>query len=231
MCSRYCLTSSPGAVRQLLATTNDEQFPPRGHISPTQPVHVARLDPRGQRRLDLVRWGLIPSWVKDFSDFSVLFSARGEGALEKPTFRAGLRYRRCLVPADGYFQWTGPKGARQAHVVGPTGPGPIAFAGIWDHWLGADGSELESMAILTVAAGPDVAGLHDRMPAILAPGTFAAWLDCRGCPAADAAGFLRPAPPGLLRTAPLDRGRVVGPAGDDETPEPRPDLPGEPPQT
>jgi putative SOS response-associated peptidase YedK len=202
MCSRYFLTSSPQVVQKLLSTTNDEQFPPRAQISPTHPVHVARLGSNGERRLDLVHWGLIPGWVKDFSAFSPLFNARSEGALEKPTFRAGLRYRRCLVPADGYLQWTGPKGKRVPSAVEPQQSAPMVFAGIWDHWLGADGSELESMAILTVAAGADVAALHDRMPAILAPSLFADWLDCRGCPAGEAAHFLQPAPAGFLTTRP-----------------------------
>ena len=203
MCSRYHLTSAPEVVRRFLETTNDEQFPPRATIAPTQPVHVARPDIRGERRLDLVQWGLLPAWVKDPGAFSLLFNARAEGALDKPTFRAGLRYRRCLVPADGYTQWTGPKGARVPHQVAPAAGGPIAFAGIFDHWLGADGSELESMAILTVAAGADVAGLHDRMPAVLEPALFDAWLDCRDCPAEDAASFLRPARIGDFRHAPV----------------------------
>ena len=220
MCSRYRLTSPPSAVRAFLATTNEELFPPRVTIAPAQPVHIARLDPRGQRRLDLVRWGLVPGWVKDFSAFSLLFSARSEGALEKPTFRAGLNYRRCLVPADGYTQWTGAKGARKPHFVSPVEPRPMAFAGIWDHWLGADGSELESMAILTVAAGSDVAALHDRMPAILSPGHFADWLDCRGCPAGDATVFLRPTPSGTLRFGVANPAPGPGADGAAEPPEP-----------
>ena len=223
MCARYRLTSTPDTVRALLATTNDEVFPPRTNIAPTQPVHVARLDERGRRRLDLVRWGLIPSWAKDPRELALLFVARSETALVKPTYRAGMRYRRCLVPADGYYQWTGLKGARRPHLVEPVQPGPIVFAGIWDHWLGADGSEMESMAILTVAASPDVADLSDRMPAILQPGQFQAWLDCRGCPAVDAARFLVPAAAGTLRPAPLENGSAAGRAASPELPEPPPE--------
>jgi putative SOS response-associated peptidase YedK len=205
MCSRYRLTSPPNAVRTLLASTNDEVFPPRTNIAPTQPVHVARLNERGERRLELVRWGLIPSWAKDPRELALLFVARSETALEKPTYRAGMRYRRCLVPADGYYEWTGPKGARQPYLVQPAQPGPIVFAGIWDHWLGADGSEMESMAILTVAANDDVSALSERMPAILKPEQFTSWLDCRGCPADEAAAFLRPAMSGQLRSVAVTR--------------------------
>lgn len=205
MCTRYSLTSAPQAVRAALATVNDELFPARSQISPTQPVHIARLDPRERRCLELVRWGLIPSWVKDPRDLGLIINVRAEVALEKPTFRAGMRYRRCLVPADGFYLWTGPKQARQATFVAPVSPGPIAFAGIWEHWLGADGSEMESMAILTVPAGPDTAHLHDRMPAILAPAQYADWLDVRGCAAGEAAAFLHPAPAGTLRAAAFTR--------------------------
>jgi putative SOS response-associated peptidase YedK len=211
MCSRYRLTSSPDVVRAFLATANEEAFPPRNDIAPTQPVHVARLDQRGVRRLDLVRWGLIPSWAKDPRALALLFNARAETALEKPTYRAGMRYRRCLVPADGYYEWTGPKGNRQPYLVELLKPGPIAFAGVWDHWLGADGSEMESMAILTVAAGPDVAVLSERMPAILPPEHFEAWLDCRGCAATEAAAWLLPAPAGQFRPISISRTRDGAP--------------------
>ena len=210
MCSRYSLTSASDVVRRYLATTNDEPFPPRDVIAPTEPVLIARLDPRGARRLELVRWGLIPGWVKDPRDFSLLINARAETLSHKPTYRAGLRYRRCLVPADGYLQWTGPKGARTPYVVRPVAPGPIAFAGLWDHWLGADGSEMESMLLVTVAASPDVAGLHDRMPAILAADRFGPWLDCRSCPADEALAFLEPSRAGALHVEAFRRSSGTG---------------------
>ena len=209
MCTRFCLTSTPDAVRALLGTVNDEQFPPRENIAPTQPVLIARVDPRGQRLLELVRWGLVPSWAKDLATLPLLINVQAEVALDKPTWVASMRYRRCLVPADGYYDWTGPKGNRQPHLIGPRQPGPIAFAGLWAHWLGADGSELESMAILTVPAGPDVAHLGMRSPAMLGPDRFADWLDCRGCPAATAAGFLRSAGAGTLESAAVDRATLT----------------------
>ena len=218
MCVRYRLISSPEDVRRLLGTVNDEVFPPREMIAPAEPVLIGRIDHRGQRRLDLVRWGLLPAWVKDPAGFPLLINARSEDALDKPTYRAGLRYRRCLVPADGYYQWTGPKGRRRPFLVTPRSPGPIAFAAIWDHWLGADGSELESMSILTVAANDDVRALHDRMPVVLDEGQFAAWLDCRGVPAKDAIMLLRPVPPGRLHASPLAEAaaRIIPDRGADE---------------
>lgn len=205
MCSRYRLTSSPDAIAALLRTVNREEFPPRERIAPTEPVLIAKIGERGDRRLELVRWGLIPGWAKDPRELPLLFNARAETALEKPTYRAGLRYRRCLVPADGYYDWSGSKQARVGHVITPIESGPIAFAGVWEHWLGADGSEMDSMAILTVAAGPDVTAISERMPAILAPRQFDDWLDCRGCPAEAAAAMLEPSPCGSLRLAPFVR--------------------------
>lgn len=205
MCSRYRLISAAAAVRCLLRTINDEDFPPRHQIAPTQPVHVARIDAGGHRRLDLVRWGLIPQWTKDVRTLPPLFAVRAETALDKPTYRAGMRYRRCLVPSDGYYDWSGPKNDRQMHLVEPMRPGPIAFAGIWESWLGADGSEIDSMAILTVPGGPDAAVPQGRMPVIVPPERFDDWIDCRACPANDAAMFLKPAPAGSLRSRPIPR--------------------------
>lgn len=180
MCSRYSLTSPPDAVRQLFDCSDSGDFPPRYNIAPTTPVLIARLDHRQNRELALVRWGLIPPWVKDPREFATLVNARSETAVEKPSFRGAMRHRRCLVPTDGYYEWTGRSGAKQPHLVKRLDNGGLfAMAGLWEHWLGADGSELETMAILTTAANADVAHIHDRMPLVLEPADFARWLDCR----------------------------------------------------
>lgn len=198
MCSRYSLTSPPEAVRRIFGTTNELVFPPRYNIAPTQPVAVVRRDPRGRRELALVRWGLIPSWVKDPGQFATLINARGESAADKPAFRGGMRHRRCLVPTDGFYEWTGTRGRRRPHLVRPRSGGPMAMAGIWEHWIGADGSELETMAILTVAANRAVSALHDRMPALIPPSALEVWLDCRSGSAAEALQLLVPAPEDML---------------------------------
>ncbi|MEE9587897.1 MAG: SOS response-associated peptidase [Hyphomicrobiaceae bacterium] len=205
MCSRYSLTSPPEAVRQTFGYRETPNFPPRYNIAPTQPVAIVRRGADGVREFALVRWGLIPSWVKDPGEFRTLINARSETALEKPSFRAGIRHRRCLVPADGFYEWTGPKGNKQPHLIRPRTEGPMAFAGIWEHWMGPDGSELESMAILTTAANETVQPLHDRMPVILEPENFALWLDVRDTPAKEAAEFLRPANDDLLQTREVSR--------------------------
>ena len=198
MCSRYSLTSPPEAVRSYFDTVNELVFPPRYNIAPTQPVAIVRHGRKGERELALVRWGLIPSWVKDPRRFATLINARREGVADKPAFRGGMRHRRCLVPTDGFYEWTGARGRKRPHLVRPRAGGPFAMAGIWEHWVGADGSELETMAILTVPANRAVGALHDRMPALLPPASFEAWLACRSGTAVEAAQLLAPAPEDLL---------------------------------
>ena len=198
MCSRYSLTSPPEAVRAYFGARNKPEFPPRYNIAPTQPVLVARRDHAGQRELTLVRWGLIPSWVKNPAEFSTLINARSETAADKPSFRAALRHRRCLVPTDGFYEWTGKPGSKRPHLIRPRAGGPMAMAGICEHWMGGDGSEIETMAILTVTANAAVSAIHDRMPLILAPASFEVWLDCRPGTAVDVLPLMVPAPEELL---------------------------------
>jgi putative SOS response-associated peptidase YedK len=198
MCSRYSLTSPPEAVRSYFRYLNVAEFPPRYNIAPTQPVAIVRNNYNGERELALVRWGLIPPWVKDPREFSTLINARCETAADKPSFRGALRHRRCLVPTDGFYEWTGRPGAKRPHLIRPRSGGPMAMAGLWEHWVGADGSELETMAILTCGSNRLVSALHDRMPAIVAPEAFDLWLDCKPGTAEHLRDFQHPAPEELL---------------------------------
>lgn len=203
MCSRYSLTSPHEAVRRHFDYGNDHPFPPRYNLAPTDPVAIVRPGGRHARELVLVRWGLIPSWVKDPGQFSTLINARAETLAEKPSFRGALRHKRCLVPANGYYEWTGPRGARRPHYVhraawraeapDETVP-PLAFAGLYEDWLGPDGSEIDTMVIVTVPANRVVGALHPRMPALLEAGDFDAWLDVRSGDDKAALQLLRPAP-------------------------------------
>lgn len=210
MCSRYSLTSPHEAVRAAFGTANHLTFPARFNIAPTQPALIVRTGHNGALEQALVRWGLIPSWAKDPSKLSTLINARSETAAEKPSFRGAMRHRRCLVPADGFYEWTGAAGSKVPHLIRLSAPDPdagylMAFAGLWETWLGADGSEIDTMAILTTAANADMVTIHDRMPVILPRSTFAAWLDCASAPAAAAIDLLRPAPDGLLAVHPVGR--------------------------
>ena len=193
MCARYSLTSPPEAVRALFEVPDIDDFPPRYNIAPSQPVLIARSDIRGQPELRLVRWGLIPSWMRDPATLSSpLINARAETAADKPSFRGALRHRRCLIPTTGFYEWSGRRSARQPHLIQLKDQDLFALAGLWEDWLGADGSEIETMAILTTAANADMAALHDRMPLILQPNDFARWLDCRSGTADGIMDLLRP---------------------------------------
>ena len=203
MCSRYSLTSPPEAVRSYFKHRQTEGFPPRYNIAPTQPVHIVHLGHTGERELRLVRWGLLPPWVKDPSTFGLLTNARAETITEKPSFKGAIRHKRCLVPADGFYEWTGPKGDKRPHLISrktaSADGSMMAFAGLHETWGGADGSELETMAIITVAANATVAAIHDRMPALLKPSQFDAWLNCRSVDVEAAVSMLSPADNDLLQ--------------------------------
>jgi len=222
MCSRYSLTSPHEAVRAYFDYGNEHPFPPRYNIAPTDPVAIVRRGERYARELVLVRWGLIPGWVKDPGDFSTLINARSETLMQKPSFRSAVRHKRCLIPASGFYEWTGAKGAKQPHYIhcaswlpsmsvredgnssGASVP-PLAFAGLYEDWLGADGSEIETMAIITVPANTVVGRLHDRMPALLQPEDFNAWLDVKTVRDVEAVELLRSAPDDLLATTEVSR--------------------------
>ena len=168
MCARYVITSPAAAVRALFAYDELPNFPPRYNVAPTQPIPIVRLLD-GKRSYALVRWGFLPAWVKDPRTFSLLINARGESVLHKPAFRNAMRRRRCLIPADGFYEWS--DGApRQPYFVRPKAGGPIAFAGLWETWTGPNGEEVDTAAIVTTPANRSLAAIHDRMPVIVHAG-------------------------------------------------------------
>ncbi|MCH9808651.1 MAG: SOS response-associated peptidase [Alphaproteobacteria bacterium] len=205
MCSRYSLTSPHEAVRATFGYVNAAEFPPRYNIAPTQPVGIVRTSHTKQREMALVRWGLIPSWAKEPAKFATLINARSETAAEKASFRASFRHRRCIVPADGFYEWTGKPGHKQPHLIRQKSGDVMGLAGLWEHWLGADGSEVETMAILTVAANRDMEAIHDRMPAILKPEDYEAWIDCSSGSSVGMGKLLKPAAKGLLEIIAVSR--------------------------
>lgn len=200
MCSRYSLTISPQALSRVFGRYEGEDFPPRYNIAPSQPVLIVRTSVRGEREFQLVRWGLIPSWAKDPAQYGMLVNARAETAAEKPSFRGPMRHRRCLVPTTGYYEWTGGRGSRQPHLIRLKDQPVFAMAGLWEAWLGADGSEIETMAILTTTANEDVAAIHDRMPVIIEPQHYDRWLDCSSGRENEVLDLLTPLPKGRMTT-------------------------------
>ncbi len=190
MCGRYSLTASPDEVRELFEYLEQPNFPPRYNIAPTQPIAVVRRGPAG-RQFALVRWGLIPSWVKDPQSFTLLINARSETAAAKPSFRSAFKRRRCLVPASGFYEWQRRSGSKkQPYWVRPRHGGPIGFAGLWETWMGADGSEMDSAAILTTEANAAIRHIHHRMPVVIQPQDFARWLDTNETEAGDLSDLL-----------------------------------------
>ena len=204
MCGRYAITLPPEAVRAYFAFAEQPNFPPRYNVAPTQPIPVVRADPwsAGQtRRFILMRWGFIPGFVKDPKDFPLLINARAETLADKPSFRAALRRRRCLIIADGFYEWrraagSGGRGGapRRPYLVRRTSGEPLGFAGLYETWCDPTGGEIDTACIVTTSANRLVGQLHDRMPAILGPEAFAAWLDVDGVDAVKALALVKPAP-------------------------------------
>jgi putative SOS response-associated peptidase YedK len=189
-------------VRAFFHAPTVDAFPARYNIPPSQPVLIARNDIKGVPEVQLVRWGLIPSWVRDPATLrSPLINARAETAAEKPSFRGALRHRRCLVPTTGFYEWSGKRTARQPHLIRLQHHELFALAGLWESWLGADGSEIETMAILTTASNAEMARLHDRMPVLIDPKNFERWLDCRAGTAEGIFDLLQPVANGRLTIA------------------------------
>ena len=178
MCGRFNLTTPTDSLRALFGFDEMPNLPPRYNIAPTQDVAVVRLAGAERRpAFALLRWGLIPAWAKDVSIGSRMINARAETVAEKPAFRNAFRRRRCLIPADGFYEWEKrPDGAKQPWRITLESGAPFAFAGLWEHWSGADGSEAESCTIVTTAAADSIARIHERMPVILDRADFPAWL-------------------------------------------------------
>jgi putative SOS response-associated peptidase YedK len=210
MCGRYTLTATPEEIRRLFRYQDQPNFPPRWNIAPTQPIAIVANE-HGERHFKLVRWGLIPSWAKDPKDLPLLLNARAETLADKPAFRGAFRHRRCLVPASGFYEWkrTGP--VKQPYFMRPTHGGAIAFAGLWESWMGADGSEIDTAALVTMPANATLSAIHDRMPAIILPEDFDSWLNTATGDKADAMKPLRPVPESFFECVPVsDRvNRVV----------------------
>src|SRR5947208_3205139 len=198
MCGRYAITIAPEATRQLFGYLEQPNFPPRYNVAPTQPVPIVRMV-EGKCQLALVRWGLIPAWVKDPRAFSLVINARGESVLEKPAFRNAMKYRRCLFPADGFYEWRREGDRKRAYFVRLKSGQPLAFAGLWESWMGPNGEEMETAAIVTTTASRSIAHIHDRMPVILPPDVFDFWLD-PNVDAAMATAVLQPAKDELIET-------------------------------
>jgi putative SOS response-associated peptidase YedK len=175
MCGRFTLTQSAETIAEIFDLSEVPQFVPGYNIAPTQPVPVIRA--KEIRQFDYLYWGLIPSWSKDPTIGARLINARSETVTEKPAFRTAFKRRRCLIVADGFYEWRRVGSKKQPYYFHLNNGQPFGFAGLWEHWQSSEGDEIESCTILTTAANELVHSVHDRMPVILHSSDYDSWLD------------------------------------------------------
>lgn len=188
MCGRYSLTTPLESVTNLFGFDERPNLAPRFNIAPTQDVLTVRAVGDAMQGV-MMRWGLVPSWAKDIDIGARMINARSETVAEKPAFRRAFKKHRCLVPADGLYEWQKTKTGKQPYRIAMRGDALFAFAGLWEQWQSPDGSVLESCTIVTTTATPMLTPIHPRMPVILQPQDYSLWLN--GEPQ-DAAGLLQP---------------------------------------
>lgn len=208
MCGRFALNSTPRRIaRHFDLREEPALFAPRYNIAPTQPVAIVRENEhlarkhggKAPREFTHVRWGLIPSWAKDPAIGNRMINARSETAATKPGYRGAFKYRRCLIPADGFYEWKksagkSAGGGKQPYYIRREDGEPFAFAGLWEHWQSEGGEEMESCTILTTDANDLLKPIHDRMPVILSPSDYALWLDTSQQEREAVTHLLRPPP-------------------------------------
>ncbi len=200
MCGRFSIFTPEEALRQLFDYGGvPRNLAPRYNIAPTQDVPLVRVAADRRREMIMAHWGLIPAWSKDRSAAARMINARAETVAEKPSFRSAFRKRRCLIPADGFYEWRQEGDIKQPYRIAFVDDAPFAFAGLWEHWPGSskepdDGSDnapVDSCTILTTEANAQLAAIHTRMPVILDPADYAAWLDVENTPIEAAQALLR----------------------------------------
>ena len=221
MCGRFTLTTPAEIVAEFFGLEDQLVLSPRFNIAPTQTVLVVRESPESKHREAAnLHWGLVPSWAKDRSIAAKLINARGETVAEKPSFRRAFRQQRCLVVADGFYEWkaaTEKGAAKQPYWISSADGGPMGFAGLWEEWRPADGEPLQTCAIITTSANSVMEPIHARMPVILEPSELAAWLDTERRSGADLdfiESLLRPCDPERLATRRVSK-HVNSPRNDD----------------
>ncbi len=192
MCGRYAAFLPAEAIVALFHTTGPTpNWAPTWNMAPTRDAPVVRRHPdSGERRLDLLRWGLVPHWAKDPKAVRMTINARAETLATTPMFRDAYgRARRCLIPADAFYEWQVTPDGKVPHAIARADGQPLVFAGLWEGWRGADGTVIRSFVIITTTANDTLRPLHERMPVVLEPDAWPAWL---GEQAADVAALLKP---------------------------------------
>ena len=206
MCGRFAFYSPHEAIVRLFQVDEAPQVEPHYNIAPTQYIAAVRADRDGRRKLSMLHWGLIPWWSKEKSGAAKLINARAETVRDKPSFRDAYRMRRCLILADGYYEWQRTTAVKQPWFIGLASGEPFGMAGLWESWRNpADGERLESCTIVTTAPASSIAQIHDRMPVILPVSAHAAWLDPANEDLARLDPLLAPYAADLLTSHPVSR--------------------------
>jgi putative SOS response-associated peptidase YedK len=203
MCGRFALYSSPARIKNHFATTNDLNIEPHFNISPSQTVPVIRTDETYNRIFTPARWGLLPSWVEDPDEIQQPVNAKTETAAIKPMFRNAYRKSRVLVPADAFYEWTLRDG-KQPYMVKLKDDEPMGFGGLLECWHGYE-TEVITFTILTTHANPLISDINDRMPVIIKPEDYAAWLDSKLTDILKIQAMAQPYPERLMETFPISR--------------------------
>ncbi len=207
MCGRFALKAPPAEIMRQFGVDAVPEMAPRYNIAPTQSILIIRhpwQQPEARLEAASVKWGLLPSWAKDASMAAKLANARGETVAEKPAFRSAFRRMRCLIPADGFYEWEATPSGKQPWFLRLKSHEPLAFAGLWEHWKAPDGTPLETATLITTGANELVRPVHDRMPVILQPGDYAAWLSAQ-TKAEDLKALLKPLPSDLMERYQVSR--------------------------
>src|SRR5260370_3728748 len=176
MCGRFVITSPPAALRQIFGYIDQPNFPPRHNVAPTQPIPVVIVE-NGIRHCRLMRWGLLHAWVNEPRKFTLMINARAETVMEKPAFQNAMKRRRCLIPADGYYEWQASGMRKRPHFIHRRDGSLIGLAGLAETWIGPNGEELDTVAIVTGPSSAHLAVLHHRVPVTIAPEDFERWVD------------------------------------------------------
>ena len=205
MCGRYKLSRKKQLIEEYFdIASGEEDWSPRFNIAPTQPVPVIRQNPKEPvRELSLMRWGLIPAWSKDSSAAASMINARSETAATKPAFRDALKFRRVLIPADGFYEWMRAGKIKQPYCFEVNAGELFAFAGLWERWKDPSGNWVKSCSILTTTPNAVTSAVHDRMPVILHPDSYDLWLDPGMTNLAAASELLKPFDALLMRYYPV----------------------------
>jgi len=204
MCGRFTLFDSSDSLAEWFGLGEGTSLSPRYNITPAQAVAVVRIPAEGaDRELALLRWGLVPSWAKDPSVGYRMINARAETAAEKPAFRSAIRRRRCLVPADGFYEWKRTGGSKQPYYVRMRDGATFAFAGIWEFWKGEGGDTIESCALLTTGPNELLEPIHDRMPVIIPSRGYDIWLSPMVQDPSALTSFFAPYPAGEMTAYPV----------------------------